>query len=223
MGTSSERGGSLDIVARTAEVGISIGGLVVEGADVALEGSIFSPEGTLAALPVIVTIDRESLGEVQFEPVDGRLVLIGEDHVSIREVMDYTATTALNERYVIHSGVVMSEQSREVDVFAIADPVPIVVIGACILAAGCLVGGGVGWLVEWYQSKSTGQYDDCLARGRYPKVRLEFKWTFSLRKHQVSCLARSRFVCDARDGTPAEEEVGDFESVHDLAAAQAGS
>ncbi|NNN08734.1 MAG: hypothetical protein HKL85_06020 [Acidimicrobiaceae bacterium] len=222
MGRSSEHRGSLDIVAHTAEVGISIGGFVVEGVGVALEGSIFSTIGSIEPLPVIVTIDRESLEEVQFEPLDGGLVLIGEDHVSVREVTNYTAVTALNGRYVIHSGVVMSAQGREADVFAIADPVPIIVVGAGILAAGCLVGGGVGWVIEWFQSNSTGQYADCLARGHYPKVRLEFKWTFSFRRREVSCLVRSRFVCDARDGTSSEEEVGDFESVHDLAARAGG-
>ena len=218
MATSSERAGSLDIVARTAEVGISIGGFVVEGADVVLDGSIFSPVGALAPLPVVMTIDLESSQEAQFESVDGRLVLFGDEHVSIQEITNYTAVTALDERYVVHSGVVTSEQRREVDVFAIADPVPLVVVGACILAAGCLVGGGVGWLVEWVQSKSSGQYADCIARGRYPKVRLEFKWTFSFRRHQVGCLARSRFSCDSPDGSSSEEEVGDFESVHELAA-----
>jgi hypothetical protein len=218
MGTSSERAGSLDVVGRTAEVGISIGGFVVEGTDVVLEGSIFSPVDALSPIPVVVTIDRESLEEARFDIVDGRLVLFGANREPVQEVTNYSAIDALDERYLIHSGVITSEQHREVDIFAIADPVPLVVVGACILAAGCLLGGGVGWLLEWVQSKSSRQYEDCIARGRYPKVRLEFKWTFSFRRHRVSCLARSRFTCDSPDGESSEEEVGDYESVHDLAA-----
>ena len=223
MGGDAEDGQSLDIVARTPELAVSLRGLIVDGGDgdISLDGTLFSPTGEIESLPVTVNIDRPVLEEVRFEPVDAGLLLSYEDGESAHLMANYTAASVLNERYEFHSAIVTSEEGNNVDVFAIADPIPIFIVGAGILAAACLVGGGVSWLVEWVQTHSTGQAQACRDRGLFPKIGIELDWKFSLRRLELGCKARPVFKCQNSNGETISEERGEWKSVHDLSGSAA--
>jgi hypothetical protein len=208
---------TLDIIARTPEVSVSVGGIVRGDSDVELRGILSDPQNYLANQLVILALSRQDLDGAFFERGEDELTLFDEGTGRLDTIASYSASTALDGRYEIHAGIVASEEGRDVDVVAVADPVPIVIVGAGLLAAACMVGGGISWLVEWIQTQSSGQAEACRARGGFPKVVLEFSWSFRLRRHEFGCTVRPRFRCEDSAGRVLYEDVGQAEPVHALA------
>lgn len=217
MGAVNGDDGTLDIIARTPEVSVSVGGIVRSDSDVELRGILSDRQNRLGNQSVILTMSREDLNGVSFERIEDSLVLFGEGIGRLDTITNYSLSTVLGGRYEIHTGIVASEEGRDVDVVAVADPVPIVIAGAGLVAAACIVGGGISWLIDWLQARSSGQADACRARGGFPKVVLEFSWSFRLRRHAFGCRVRPRFRCENAFGQALYEEVGQAESVHALA------
>jgi hypothetical protein len=56
---------------------------------------------------------------------------------------------------------------RDLDVAAVADPVPIVIVSTGPLAAACIVGERISCLAARIQTRSSGQANGCRIRGRY--------------------------------------------------------
>jgi hypothetical protein len=218
MGSTTQIGGTLDVVAITPELSLRVGGVVRDGQDIEMRGHFSDPDRQLDALPIVFSMNWENLiSGASFERVDNQLVRFYEDGRA-GSIGDYSELPALGGRYTVHAGTAVSQEGRQVDVFAIADPVPIVVVGAALLGAVCLVGGGISWLIDWAQSKTTGQAADCRARGGYPKVSLQFSVSFSWRRREFGCTAKPRFRCENAQGDLIFEQEGTEESVHALAA-----
>jgi hypothetical protein len=221
MGATAEgTTGSLDIIARTPELSLLASGEVREGEDVQLSGVLADPVGGQLSLPTIISMDWSDLANAPFEPVGGSLILYGEDSRPLAAIGDYSHRQVLEGRYDIHAGSIASEHGHLVDIIAVADPVPVVVVGGAMVAAGCLLGGGISWVIEWAQSRMSQQAADCKAQGGYPKVQLQFKWSFSLRRHEFGCTAKPKFRCETVNGELMHEEEGEEESVHALIAGQ---
>jgi hypothetical protein len=125
--------------------------VVRAGELVQLKGVLTDSDGYIRSQDVEIILDWEDVASAIFEPVDNNLVLSGDDSDPTVAVVGYSVGEALAGRYEIHSGVVPSEV-EPVEVIAAADPVPLVIVGAGMLAAACLVGGGVAWIHEWMQT-----------------------------------------------------------------------
>ena len=192
MGTSNESGGSLDIIARGPDLSLFVQGQVRDAPDVILRGLITDASGEgLLSLPVTLVLDSRDFSDAPVEAIDNRLVFFGSQGEPVTSIVDYSARSVLGDRYELHSGLVLTEQGSRIDAIAVADPVPVVVVGGGILAAACLIGGGMAWLIEWLQTRSSGQAEACRRRGGFPKIAVEFKFSFAWRKRRI------RMHCEA--------------------------
>jgi hypothetical protein len=211
MGDPAGINGTLDIIARTPDLGLLVGGVTREGQEVRLTGALSGSDNFNFSQDVAITLDWAG---ADFERLDGGLVLSGEDPNGPDAIIEYSAMEALGGRYEIHSGFVTSEEGRRVEVIAAADPVSLIVVGGGMLAAGCLLGAGTNWLIEWIQTRTSGQAEACRAGGGFPKVMMEFKWSFSLRDVGLKCSVAPHFRCENTRGELIEGWTGPEEPVH---------
>ena len=81
-------------------------------------------------------------------------------------LVSYRTTDALQGRYQIHSGAMLT-QNDSVDFVAVTDPIHFVVLEAAIATGVCLVLSGTAWLAEFVQAHLNSFAGDCKQRGGY--------------------------------------------------------
>jgi hypothetical protein len=214
MGADSYEGGSLDLVARTADVVLSVNGMVRAGEDSRLVGTVASASDPDTSYPVALLLDWDEVGQLSAELGDNGLVLLDSEGQPVGSLRQFSSSVILEGSYEIHAGITEGEDGSPVHIMAIADPVPLIIIGAAAVVAACAVFTGISWALEWLQSRLSGQVADCQASGNYPKVRLEFKIAFSLRRREFGCSFRPVFRCETLSGELISTHQGEFERVH---------
>jgi hypothetical protein len=205
MGSLDGDSGSLDLIVRG---GAPTTTLMVSGhgspeQHFELRGMLSDVEHPGYEQRIVLVLSPSDVSPLSFsEPENGEVSIYYGKRETAAHIAAFSATPAINERYMIYSGLIDNGAGEAVDYIAALDPLPAFLVGAAVLVGACVVMGGVALATQKLEAASSGFKQACKERGGFTIATPEFGFEFSPAEGKFGCLFTPRLQCVGLDGEP---------------------
>ncbi len=167
-------------------------------------------------LPLVISLSDLDPQRFDAQEDDGGFVLLADGNPTETSIRSLQSNAAINERYMIHSGVLVNEKGS-VDFVAVADPLPFVVIAGAVAVGGCLAFLAGTVILKHLEAKISGFVKACREQGGTPEVKIRSGLRVGI--GEFSCNPEPELICRDLAGNPISSSR--FGAVSDLEIAQA--
>jgi hypothetical protein len=204
---------TLDLAIRSGTAALIATGSIADDGDVVLTGQLSGIEIGAPTSPVRLVLDSSDAATLDAQEVEPGTVALSSAQGEVPyRIVRYMTTSAVGERYEIHSGSLEDvEGNIRFDFVAVSDPIHIPVIGALLVVAVCPMLVGVAFLSEWVQARTSGWRAACLDDGNFPFVVPVFRYKVRLWRGEADCEAKARLECRDRSGRVVSSNETGFE------------
>ncbi len=209
MGLAGDSSWSLDLIVRSRDPGTTLSVYGRGDAENSLElvGTLNDEAMPGVLQPVTIGLSHEDIARIGMsDPADDGIVFFADGEQIGTRIRAFSATPAIDGRYVIYAGV-LDKVGGTVDFIAATDPIPLILLGGAVLVAGCAVLSGLERLVTRMEAQSSGFIDECRVRGGFPVVTAEVGLRFNPFKGDFGCNIRPKMECKGIDGNDMSSDV----------------